>query len=220
MNTVSRWKTPQALTKFCASTKIPLVLLDFWCHFFFYGFSYALWFSRRATSCFCCPKPPPAAPWPSFAAPSAVPRRRLSSSRVRWNLERFRGHHPPNMVSSSQNVVIYGTFLMDLRESSPKFQEFWGHPQKWWYLWFFSMDSHSSSVWWSTKIWWIVPKKCSLQQCMVSISVSGTDHGSHSKPEQDVRNLEPLLLLGCKARLMYVALFDTLNIPFESGNND
>jgi hypothetical protein len=41
------------------------------------------------------------------------------------------------MVSSSQNVVIYGTFLMDLRESSPKFQEFWGHPQKWWYLWFF-----------------------------------------------------------------------------------
>lgn len=55
---------------------------------------------------------------------------------------------------------------------------------------------------------------------MVSISVSGTDHGSHSKPERDVINLEHLLLLGCKARLMYVALFDTLNIPFESGNND
>lgn len=106
------------------------------------------------------------------------------------------GNHPPNFKNS---------------EVIPKNGDIYG---------FFSMDSHSSSVWWSTKIWWIVPKKCSLQQCMVSISVSGTDHGSHSKPEQDVRNLEPLLLLGCKARLMYVALFDTLNIPFESGNND
>ena len=128
--------TPSVNQVLCVN-KNPIGSPRFLVSLFFYGFSYALWFSRRATSCFCCPKPPPAAPWPSFAAPSAVPRRRLSSSRVRWNLERFRGHHPPNMVSSSQNVVIYGTFLMDLRESSPKFQEFWGHPQKWWYLWFF-----------------------------------------------------------------------------------
>ena len=112
-----------------------------------------------------------------------------------------------------------GPTVHNLWRTKPKFSST-GHPQKWWHLCFFSMDSHSSSVWWSTKIWWIIPKKCSLQQCMVSISVSGTDHGSHSKPEQDVRNLEPLLLLGCKARLMYVALLDTLNIPFESGNND
>ena len=189
--------TPSVNQVLCVN-KNPIGSPRFLVSLFFYGFSYALWFSRRATSCFCCPKPPPAAPWPSFAAPSAVPRRRLSSSRVRWNLERFRDIIP---------------------------QIWWVHPKMWWFMGLFSwiygnhpqisriLRSSPKMVISMVFFPWIhihlqfgeVLKSGELSQKMFLAAVHGfnlcvwTDHGSHSKPEQDVRNLEPLLLLGCKA---------------------